>query len=112
MWDNGLLPVWRDEIKTYVYDWVGTRIIRQSIIQPKRTDGAIHTHVLPLIELGEFIDKMCDSVEQYADVGRFDDRLCNPNEYCRYCNKRNICRHAIANAEEERNPCRLTFQKK
>lgn len=112
MWDNGLLPVWRDEIKTAVYDWIGVRSIRQSIIQPKRTDGAIHTCVLSMEEIGDFIDKMCDSVEIYSDVGRFDQSLTRENEYCRYCNKRNICSRAITTQQEERNPCQLTFRKK
>jgi hypothetical protein len=112
MWDNGLLPVWRDEIKTAVYDWIGARSIRQSIIQPKRTDGAIHTCVLSMEEIGDFIDKMCDSVEIYSDVGRFDQSLTRENEYCRYCNKRNICSRAITTQQEERNPCQLTFRKK
>lgn len=112
IWQDGRLPVWKDEIRTAVYDWVGDRKIQQSIIQPKRTDGAIHTHVLGLEELGVFIERMCDSVQIYEDVGKFDDNLTHGNEYCRYCNKRNICKSAIDAEKERRNSCQLTFQKK
>ena len=111
IWESGELPVWKDEIIAAVCKWVGDRTMRQSIIQPKRKDGAIHTYILPLEELCHFIERFCDSVQIYVDAGKFEPTINTPNEYCRYCNKRNICKSYQCEQQENRE-CHLTFQKK
>lgn len=110
MLKDGRLPVWRDEIRTALYDWIGYRTIRQTIVQPKRKDGAIHTHIVPMEDIGKFVEKFCDSVEIYTHYGRFVDNINQSNDQCIWCNKREICKAATQEIEERK--CQLTFRSK
>lgn len=94
----GELPVWEDEILSYL-DNFKQWSFRQTIVQPKRKDGVVHTHELPFSNLKQFVRDMCRSVAIYQDTGKFDDKTCESNPDCKYCEKRLFCKKAPAMAE-------------
>lgn len=94
--DQGELPFGTTEIKGAVKELVGRRVMKQSIIQPKRKDGIVHTYELSMSELFAFIDKMWKAVDGYCESnGRFVPEQTIGNEYCKYCEKRLFCKNAM-----------------
>lgn len=90
MRESDELPVWKDEtnlaLDAYA-DWTFT----QSIIQPKRKDGTIHTTEITIDDIKKFAGEMFDAVAIYQDASAFDDGSCHSNPECRYCPKRTFC---------------------
>lgn len=93
-------PIWKDEICEYIDTYYKDWTFKQTIVQPKRKDEAIHTYELSVDELKEFVRKMCDAVEIYQDNQAFDDSTCHGNKLCQYCEKRLFCKKSPVYEDE------------
>lgn len=106
------LPVWAEEIAEAIkfYD---LKTFRQTIVQPKRKDGIIHTSEITQEQLIDFASDMCGAVMRYQDSGKFIDSDCEGNEYCKYCLKRLICSKCLREERESQiQTCKFTFNPK